>query len=378
MGYDHYPLPITHYLLPITHYPLPITHYPLPITYYPLPITHYPLPITYYPLPITHYLLPIPQQLMDFSAALPTFVITLREGVEAALVVGIVLACLKRAKQSQLNIWVYAGITVGIIASAMVGVLFGQITQGLSNANEKYSLVTEPLLEGSFSVVAIAMLSWMLIWMTQQARFLKAQVEGAVTAALKSDAGAGWGVFSLILIAVLREGFETVLFIVAKLQQGLIASLGALTGLAAAAGIGVLLFKWGVKINIRLFFQAMGVLLLLIVAGLVVTALGHFDAAVNALAQIDRQSEALCFYYERFTKNPSCVLGPMVWDTTKVLPEDQFPGLILNALFGYTQRLYLVQAVAYLLFLGTIGGIYFQSLRGRANLPAKKSESPHG
>lgn len=314
---------------------------------------------------------------MEFSAALPTFVITLREGVEAALVVGIVLACLKRAKQSQLNIWVYAGITVGIIASAMVGVLFGQITQQLSNADEKYSLVTEPLLEGIFSVVAIAMLSWMLIWMTQQARFLKAQVEGAVTAALKSNTGAGWGVFILILIAVLREGFETVLFIVAKLQQGLIASLGALTGLAAAAGIGVLLFKWGVKINIRLFFQAMGVLLLLIVAGLVVTALGHFDAAVNALAQIDRQSEALCFYYERFTKNPSCVLGPMVWDTTKVLPEDQFPGLILNALFGYTQRLYLVQAMAYLLFLGTIGGIYFQSLGGRANLPAKNIESPH-
>ncbi len=108
----------------------------------------------------------------------------------------------------------------------------------------------------------------------------------------------------------------------------------------------------------------MGVLLLLIVAGLVVTALGHFDAAVNALAQIDPQSEALCFSYEQFTKNPSCVLGPMVWDTTKVLPEDQFPGLILNALFGYTQRLYLVQAVAYLLFLGTIGGIYFQRLRG--------------
>ncbi len=77
------------------------------------------------------------------------------------------------------------------------------------------------------------------------------------------------------------------------------------------------------------------------------------------------------------THYPSCVLGPVVWDITKVLPEDQFPGLILNALFGYTQRLYLVQAVAYLLFLGTIGGIYFQSLRGRTNLPAKKSESPH-
>ena len=308
---------------------------------------------------------------MNFSAALPTFVITLREGVEAALVVGIVLACLKKAKQSQLNRWVYAGVGVGIAASAFIGVLFSWVIQTLGAANPKYTPVVEPLMEGVFSVVAIAMLSWMLIWMTKQAQFLKTEVEGTVTAALK-NMSAGWGVFTLILIAVVREGFETVLFIAANFQQGLIPAFGAILGIATAVGIGVLLFKWGVKINIRLFFKVMGVLLLLIVAGLVVSALQHFDDAVATLAHMDRQSEALCFYYERFTKDPSCILGPRVWDTSKILPDDKFPGIVLKALFGYSEKLYLVQAVAYVVFLLTVGGIYFRSLGGGTFARAKK------
>lgn len=326
---------------------------------------------------------------MDFTAALPTFVITLREGVEAALVVGIVLALLKKAKQSHLNPWVYAGIGVGIAASAMVGVLFGWIVQWLSASNPQYAPTIEPLLEAVFGVIAIAMLSWMLIWMTQQAKFLKAQVEGAVNAALQQDKRAGWGVFSLIFIAVLREGFETVLFIVAKFQQGLIPALGSLGGLAVAIGIGVLLFKWGVKINIRQFFKIMGVFLLLIVAGLVVSSMGDFDEAVRSLSQMNRSSESLCFYYERFSKNPSCILGPMVWNSNKILPDDKFPGIVLRTLFGYTDKLYLVQAVGYLLFVATIGGLYFRSLGGRNPVSGKndkkesevriqKSEYPHG
>lgn len=299
---------------------------------------------------------------MDFTAALPTFVITLREGVEAALVVGIVLACLKKANAGQLNPWVYAGVIVGLIASALVGVLFSWGIQALSTSYPQYSPVIEPLLEAVFGLLAIAMLSWMLIWMTQQAKHLKAEVEGAVTAAITQESSAGWGIFTLILIAVLREGFETVLFIVAKFQQGLVPALGAIGGIAVAAGIGVLLFKWGVKINIRLFFQVMGVLLLLIVAGLVVSSLADFDKTVNTLAQMNRQSEGLCFYYERFAKYHSCILGPMVWNTTSVLPDDKFPGLVLKALFGYRAKLYLVQAVAYLVFMFAIGGLYFNSL----------------
>ena len=106
---------------------------------------------------------------MNFSAALPTFVITLREGVEATLVVGIVLALLKKAKQSQLNNWVYAGVVAGIVASALIGVLFGVVIQALGAADPRYTPVVEPLLEGVFSVIAIAMLSWIRLLYTSDA-----------------------------------------------------------------------------------------------------------------------------------------------------------------------------------------------------------------
>ncbi len=305
---------------------------------------------------------------IDFSSALPTFVITLREGVEATLVVGIVLAYLKKAKQTQLNAWVYGGVGAGILASALVGILFSLLIKGLGEANQQYAPVIEPILETTFSVLAIVLLSWMLIWMTQQAKGMKSQVEGAIGTALKDnqagDNQAGWGIFGLIFFAVLREGFETVLFIAAKFQQGVVPALGAFSGLAVAVLIGVLLFKWGVKINIRLFFQVMGVFLLMIVAGLVISALGHLDTAVANVAQMSRRSADLCFYYERFTKEHACILGPMVLNTAKALPDDKFPGIVLHALFGYTDKLYLVQAVGYGLFLLTVGGIYLQNLTG--------------
>jgi high-affinity iron transporter len=299
---------------------------------------------------------------MNFSTALPTFVITLREGVEATLVVGIVLALLNKAKQSHLNSWVYAGVVVGIFLSALIGLLFNGILQAVSTLNPEYSSVVEPMLEAIFNVLAIIMLSWMLIWMTKQARFMKREVEGAVTAAIKQNSGAGWGVFTLILVAVVREGFETVLFISANFQQGLIPVIGALAGIGVAVTIGVLLFKWGVKINIRQFFQVMGVFLVLIVGGLVVTAWKKFDEAIATLALTNSASENLCFYYDHFSKVHSCILGPMVWDTSNILPDQQFPGIVLKALFGYREHLYLVQAVSYVIFLLIVGGLYFRSI----------------
>ncbi len=313
---------------------------------------------------------------MNFSTALPTFFITLREGVEAALVVGIVLALLKKAKQSRLNSWVYAGVGVGIVVSALVGVLFNWIIRAVTAANPQYATVVEPMLEGVFSVLAIAMLSWMLIWMTKQAKVMKSQVEGAITDALTQNSHAGWGVFSLILIAVVREGFETVLFVAANFQQGLVPSIGAIAGLASAAAIGVLLFKLGVKINIRQFFQVMGVLLVLIVAGLVVSAFKHFDEGIANLALSSRASENLCFYYEHFTKIHSCILGPLVWNTEQILPEENFPGVVLRSLFGYREHLYLVEAVGYVVFLLTVGGLYFRSLTGNSPKSTKDISVP--
>ncbi|HBW57713.1 MAG TPA: hypothetical protein DEF27_07875, partial [Oscillatoriales bacterium UBA8482] len=206
---------------------------------------------------------------MNITEALPTFFITLREGFEAALVVGIVLACLKKAEQSDLNPWVFSGVGAGIIASAIFGVLFGWLIQGIGTSEHPYAPVFGEFLEAGIGLFAIAMLSWMLIWMTQQSKSLKSEVEGAVKAAIdQSKTAAGWGIFGLIFIAVLREGLETVVFILATFEQGIMPAIGAVLGLLVAAGLGILLFKWGVKINIRLFFQFMGIFLLLIVAGL--------------------------------------------------------------------------------------------------------------
>ena len=299
---------------------------------------------------------------MDFSAALPTFLVTLREGVEAALVVGIVLAMLAKAKQSHLNTWVYGGVGAGIAVSTFVGVLFAGIIQAAGLINPEYAPVVKPVMEGTFGIIAIAMLSWMLIWMTKQARFMKAEVEGAVKDALQGDAASGWGIFTLVLIAVVREGFETVLFIASNFQEGFIPVFGAVAGIASAILIGVLIFKWGVKINIRQFFQVMGIFLVLIVAGLVVGVLRKFDQAFAVLAVSNSIWENICFYNQSFAQIHSCILGPILWNASNILPEKKFPGVILKVLFGYREHLYLVQAVAYIFFLLSVGGSYLRSL----------------
>jgi len=305
---------------------------------------------------------------MDIAAALPIFVVTLREGVEAALVVGIVLAYLKQAGQTRLNSWVYGGIGVGVGASVLVGIVLNGLLTWLAASPSDYGQVLKLALESGFGLVAIALLSWMLIWMTRQARTLKGEVEGSVTELLQQG-NAAWGVFSLVAIAVLREGFETVLFLSAQFTGGWMPVLGAIAGLVGAVIIGYLLFQLGIKINLRRFFQIMGILLLLIVAGLVVSMLRHVDGAIAALTQVAPTYADLC-------PNPqgSCILGPQVWDLSDVLPDRQFPGVILKALFGYTQRLYGVQAIAYFVFLGTVGTLYLRSLASPSKTITDRSQ----
>ncbi len=312
---------------------------------------------------------------MNLSAALPTFLVTLREGVEAALVVGIVLAMLGKANQSRLNSWVYAGVGVGIIVSGLIGLFFASIIQAAGVINPEYAPIVKPLMEAVFSVIAIIMLSWMLLWMTKQAKFMKAEVEGAVQDALKADSKAGWGVFTLVLIAVVREGFETVLFLASNFQEGLVPTIGAILGIATATLIGALIFKWGVKINIRQFFQVMGIFLVLIVAGLVVGGLRKFDQAFAALA-LTNSTWDFCFYNQSVAEIHSCILGPMVWNASNVLPDKKFPGVILKVLFGYREHLYLVQAVAYVSFLLSVGGLYLRSITGTS--PQNKNKIPVG
>jgi high-affinity iron transporter len=299
---------------------------------------------------------------MDFTAALPVFFITLREGVEASLVVGIVLACLTKANATHLHRAVYFGVAAGLLGSLLLGGLLEVGFQALGLSTWVYAPVLEPALKGGIALVAIGLLSWMLIWMTQQAKGLKSDVEQSVQSALETNTA--WGIFGLIFVAVLREGVETVLFIGAQIQQGWLPALGAIGGILGAIGIGLLIFKGGVKINLRLFFQLMGGLLLLIVAGLVVTALRKFEASLVLLGQVNPTALNWCNH-----PGDSCILGRQVWDLSAILPDRRFPGILLKALFGYTQQLYLVQAIAYLAFLISVGGLYWKSIQPRPPSP---------
>ncbi|MEP0917512.1 FTR1 family protein [Leptolyngbya sp. DQ-M1] len=301
---------------------------------------------------------------------LSTFVITLREGVEAALVVGIVLAYLSKAGRSNLNSWVYSGIGAGIAASVVVGVVFLWTLGSLEASNHLYAPVFKPLLEAIFGLIAIVLLSWMLIWMTKQAKSLKGEVEREIDQAIQTNAA--WGVFGLIFFAVLREGFETVVFIAAQFQQGWSPVIGAAGGLTGAIVVGILLFKLGVKINLKQFFQGMGIFLLLIVSGLVIGVLAHLDKSFAILSQLNPRYASLCL-----SEPSSCFLGGLIWDASTVLSQKQFPGVILHTLFGYVDRLYGIEAIAYLSFLTIVGRLYLQSLNPvKEPKPSALSEQP--
>jgi high-affinity iron transporter len=312
---------------------------------------------------------------MEVSAAFPAFMIALREGVEAALVVGIVLALLQKSQQSHLKPWVYFGVLSGLVASGFVGILLGSLLF-LLQAGQPYAEVLLPVLKLSFSLIAIAMLTWMLIWMTQQARTAKAEIEGALTLALKQPQQARWGVWTLVFVAVLREGIETALFIVAQAQQGWMPVAGAISGLIAAAAVGWSLFALGIRINLKRFFQVMGVFLLLIVGGLVVGACKQFDLLLSVLSTHFAWASSLCSASSNAEPAVSCVLGPLLWDGHLILPEHQFPGIMLKTILGYRERLFLGQAIAYISFLGMAGTLYWRSLNQPSSKPESASADP--
>ena len=305
---------------------------------------------------------------MNFTTALPTFVITLREGFEATLVVGIVLACLSKAGQSHLNKWVYGGAIAGVFTSLLLGLILGLGMQQLGNLDGQIIPVIQKVLAGFFTLGAIILLSWMLFWMTKQAASLKGEVQTAVTAALENP-GTGGGVFTIAFLAVTREGFETVLFLLTQFGEGSAPVLGAIAGLLLAILLGILLFQWGIKINIQQFFQVMGVFLLLIVAGLVVSSCHAFDEAAAIFATINPDNQHLCF------SKDSCILGKQIWDLSSSLSDKKLPGILLKSLFGYRDHIYFIQFLSYIIFLVSALIIYFSALNKSVVLRSKISRS---
>ena len=198
-------------------------------------------------------------------------VITLREGVEAALVVGIILVYLKRIGDSQLGRYVYAGLILAAAASVMGALLFTLI--GFDPENE--------VLEGTVLAVAAVLVASLVIWMGRASRNIKGRIEDRLER-ITGDAGRrqGWALFGFSFFMVLREGIEIVVFLAAlslRATEGLLNLIGGLAGLGVALLFGVLFVKGSMRINFKRFFQVTGLVLVALVIRLLAGSMHEFS-----------------------------------------------------------------------------------------------------
>ena len=209
---------------------------------------------------------------------LPSFVIGLREGLEAALIVGIIAAFLTTRGRGLRPMWL--GVALAIALCASLAVIFTVVGSQLS-------FKTRETVEGVLSLVAVAGVTYMIVWMRRHSRELKGHLE--TRAALALTAGSGLALAFMAFFAVLREGLETAIFLLAAFQQTadpLVAGLGALIGVLVAVGLGYGIYKGGVRIDMARFFKVTGVVLVFVAGGLLASAVHEFaEAGVLTVGQ---------------------------------------------------------------------------------------------
>ncbi|OGO29588.1 MAG: hypothetical protein A2136_07695 [Chloroflexi bacterium RBG_16_54_11] len=198
------------------------------------------------------------------------FVITLREGLEASLVVGLILAYLNRTGRTALRRWAYAGLGLAVVASILGAVFFNLV--GFDPENE--------VLEGTLLAVAALLVFSLVVWMWRTSRGIKQQVEGRLESlSAPGTRRQGWGVLAFVFFMVFREGVEMILFLAAlslAATPDLVGLLGGLVGLGLAALFGVLVVKGSLRINLRRFFGVTGFVLMMLVARLLAGSLHEF------------------------------------------------------------------------------------------------------
>jgi high-affinity iron transporter len=211
---------------------------------------------------------------------LPTFVIGLREGLEAALIVGIIAAFLRKQGRRDLLRWVFLGVGVAVLLCVAAGVALDVLSHDLPQRQQER-------LETVIGALAVAMVTYMVVWMKRNSRGLKGQLEGLAADAVGGSSGAARAMIAMAFLAVLREGVETVVFLLAAFNQsagGASSALGACLGLAVAIALGYGIYRGGVRINLSKFFRATGLVLVLVAAGILVNALhtAHEAGWLNA------------------------------------------------------------------------------------------------
>jgi high-affinity iron transporter len=197
---------------------------------------------------------------------LPTFVIGLREGLEAALIVGIIAAFLAQQGRRDALRQVWLGVAVAVVICIGIAVALQAISSDLPQRGQEG-------LETVVGVLAVGMVTYMIIFMRRNARHLKGELEGAAASALAS--GSARALVAMAFLAVLREGFETAVFLLATFDASGDATtswLGAVIGILLAAAVGYGIYRGGVRLNLARFFLITGLVLVVIAAGLVMTA----------------------------------------------------------------------------------------------------------
>lgn len=259
-----------------------------------------------------------------------SLLITLREGLEAALIVGILLAYLARTGNRDKQGVVWTGVGLSVVVSVLAGaVIF--VTAGELEGR------AEELFEGTATLAAAAVLTYMIFWMRKQAINIRAHLQAQVDTALES--GSTFALGLLAFVAVGREGIETALFMfaAAKTATPLAATVGGLLGLGASVVLGFLLYRGTYRLNLRAFFNVTSVFLLLFAAGLLAHGLHEFHEA-GVIAPIIEH----------------------VWDSNRILDEQSTVGSFLKALLGYNGTPSLVEVLAYALYVALVGWGYFR------------------
>jgi high-affinity iron transporter len=233
---------------------------------------------------------------------IPTFVITLREGVEASLIVGIIAAFLVKEGRSDALRQMWVGVGIAVVLCAAVGV-------GLDVVGEELPQREQEGLETIVGVIAVAMISYMIIWMTRHSRGIKAELEGETASALAT--GSAMALVAMAFLAVVREGFETSVFLLAAFQDATdttAAGAGAVLGILAAVLVGFGLYRGGVRINLSRFFRITGLVLVFVAAGLLATA-AHTANEAGWINSFQSQAVDLSWLVDPGTVTESLLTG---------------------------------------------------------------------
>lgn len=274
------------------------------------------------------------------------FLIMLREGIEAALIVGIVAGFLKQSGHSRLMPKVWLGVALAALMCLGIGYGIHSVTGEIPQKEQEFVV-------GVIGLVAVAMLTYMILWMKKAARSMKQQLQDSVQIALNRGNGQGWALVGMAFLAVAREGLESVFFLLAVFQQSPTWSMpvGAVLGLLAAVVIGALIYQGGMRLNLAKFFRWTGAFLIVVAAGLVAGSLRalHEAGVWNHLQEV-------------------------VFDSSKYLHEDSPLGVLLGGFFGYTDHPTQGEVLAWLLYLVPVM-IWF--LHGSRPAAVQRSSESH-